>query len=108
MYDVLYGGLSQYYTYTPFQLKRTPVIEVPGITGGIYKNYVTKGLKSGGTLSAAERQALKTTNEINKNIRQAARETYKNIREDKREHRKAMALVSQLSADLIKKAVGIK
>lgn len=108
MYDVLYGGLSQYYTHTPFQLKRTPVIEVPGINGGIYRNYATKGLKSGGTLSAAERQALKTTNEINKNIRQAARETYKNIREDKREHRKAMALVSQLSADLIKKAVGIK
>jgi len=107
MYDVLYGGLSQYYSHTPFQLKRTPVIEVPGINGGIYRNYAVTH-KSGGTLSAAERQALKTTNEINKNIRQAARETYKNIREDKREHRKAMALVSQLSADLIKKAVGIK
>lgn len=107
MYDELYGGLSQYYGYAPFQLKRTPIIEVPGINGGIYRNYAVTH-KSGGTLSAAERQALKTTNEINKNIRQAARETYKNIREDKREHRKAMALVSQLSADLIKKAVGIK
>lgn len=108
MYNELYDGLSRYYSYTPFQLKRTPEIATPGINGNIYRNYATKGLKSGGTLSAAERQALKTTNEINKNIRQAARETYKNIREDKREHRKAMALVSQLSADLIKKAVGIK
>lgn len=108
MYDELYAGLSEYYGYTPFQLKRTPALATPGINDGSIYTRITKSAKSGGTLSSAERQALKTTNEINKNIRQAARETYKNIREDKREHRKAMALVSQLSADLIKKAIGAK
>lgn len=110
MHKELYEGLSGYYGSEPFILKRAPettqVWRTPGINGGL--QHYTVSNKSGGTLSAADRQALKTTNEINKNIRAANRETFSNIRQDKREHRKAMALVSQLSADLIKKAIGIK
>ena len=108
MHKELYEGLSGYYTNTPFLLKRAPettqIWRTPGINPSIHHIAANK---QGGSLSAADRQALKTTTEINKNIRVANRETFANIRQDKREHRKALALVSQLSADLIKKAIGI-
>lgn len=107
-YDELYEGLSDFYTYSPFQLKRRPDIATPGIVSDDihYIPPVTKS-KQGGTLSAEDRKALKMITETNKNIRSANRETNKNIRHSKTEHRKAMALVSELAADLIKKATGI-
>lgn len=81
-------------TYSPymFQVKKNSSIKTP---------YV----KSGGKLSAADREKLQRAKDFNKRLLEDNKQFHKDIMESKREHNKLIMSMSSLTSELIKKAM---
>lgn len=75
-----------------FQVKRNSSIKTP---------YV----KSGGKLSAADREKLQRAKDFNKRLLEDNKQFHKDIMESKREHNKLIMSMSSLTSELIKKAM---
>lgn len=83
-----------------------------GIMGSPYmfqvkKNSSTKTpyVKSGGKLSAADREKLQRAKDFNKRLLEDNKQFHKDIMESKREHNKLIMSMSSLTSELIKKAM---
>lgn len=75
-----------------FQVKKNSSIKTP---------YV----KSGGKLSAADREKLQRAKDFNKRLLEDNKQFHKDIMESKREHNKLIMSMSSLTSELIKKAM---
>lgn len=81
-----------------------------GIMGSPYmfqvkKNSSIKNVKSGGKLSAADREKLQRAKDFNKRLLEDNKQFHKDIMESKREHNKLIMSMSSLTSELIKKAM---
>lgn len=83
-----------------------------GIMGSPYmfqvkRNSSTKTpcVKSGGKLSAADREKLQRARDFNKRLLEDNKQFHKDIMESKREHNKLIMSMSSLTSELIKKAM---
>ena len=83
-----------------------------GIMGSPYmfqvkRNSSTKTpyVKSGGKLSAADREKLQRAKDFNKRLLEDNKQFHKDIMESKREHNKLIMSMSSLTSELIKKAM---
>lgn len=83
-----------------------------GIMGSPYMFQVKKNssiktpyVKSGGKLSAADREKLQRAKDFNKRLLEDNKQFHKDIMESKREHNKLIMSMSSLTSELIKKAM---
>jgi hypothetical protein len=83
-----------------------------GIMGSPYMFQVKKNssiktpyVKSGGKLSAADREKLQRAKDFNKRLLKDNKQFHKDIMESKREHNKLIMSMSSLTSELIKKAM---
>lgn len=83
-----------------------------GIMGSPYMFQVKKNssiktpyVKSGGKLSAADREKLQRAKDFNKRLLEDNKQFHKDIMESKREHNKLVMSMSSLTSELIKKAM---
>lgn len=83
-----------------------------GIIGSPYMFQVKKNssiktpyVKSGGKLSAADREKLQRAKDFNKRLLEDNKQFHKDIMESKREHNKLIMSMSSLTSELIKKAM---
>lgn len=83
-----------------------------GIMGSPYMFQVKKNssiktpyVKSGGKLSAADREKLQRAEDFNKRLLEDNKQFHKDIMESKREHNKLIMSMSSLTSELIKKAM---
>lgn len=82
-----------------------------GIMGSPYMFQVknssikTPCVKSGGKLSAADREKLQRAKDFNKRLLEDNKQFHKDIMESKREHNKLIMSMSSLTSELIKKAM---
>lgn len=83
-----------------------------GIMGSPYMFQVKKNssiktpyVKSGGKLSAADREKLQRVKDFNKRLLEDNKQFHKDIMESKREHNKLIMSMSSLTSELIKKAM---
>lgn len=83
-----------------------------GIIGSPYMFQVKKNssiktpyVKSGGKLSAADREKLQRAKDFNKRLFEDNKQFHKDIMESKREHNKLIMSMSSLTSELIKKAM---
>lgn len=83
-----------------------------GIMGSPYMFQVKKNssiktpyVKSGGKLSAADREKLQRAKDFNKRLLEDNKQFHKDIMESKREHNKLIMSMSPLTSELIKKAM---
>ena len=75
-----------------FQVKKNSSIKTPCV-------------KSGGKLSAADREKLQRAKDFNKRLLEDNKQFHKDIMESKREHNKLIMSMSSLTSELIKKAM---
>lgn len=85
---------------------------IRGIMGSPYMFQVKKNssiktpyVKSGGKLSAADREKLQRAKDFNKRLLEDNKQFHKDIMESKREHNKLIMSMSSLTSELIKKAM---
>lgn len=83
-----------------------------GIMGSPYmfqvkenSSIMTPYVKSGGKLSAADREKLQRAKDFNKRLLEDNKQFHKDIMESKREHNKLIMSMSSLTSELIKKAM---
>lgn len=84
---------------SPFMFTRRQNIEVPT------PYTMVKSSKSGGKLSAADREKLQRAKDFNKRLLEDNKQFHKDIMESKREHNKLIMSMSSLTSELIKKAM---
>lgn len=84
---------------SPFMFTRRQNIEAPT------PYTMVRSSKSGGKLSAADREKLQRAKDFNKRLLEDNKQFHKDIMESKREHNKLIMSMSSLTSELIKKAM---